>query len=141
MSKFLLNLLVQIFKASVYSKIQISFGNNSPQLSAHPAFRPSRGPFFFSNRLIFPPLPTGPRPPSQPRPPSRPNQPPSSSSSRTEAKHSAAAGRPRAASTGREKRPHIIPLHFPSLIGTIPPSSIPETSAFNPPLKLLQAGN
>jgi hypothetical protein len=47
MSKFLLNLLVQISKAFVYSKIQILFGNNSPQLLAHPAFRPSRGPFLF----------------------------------------------------------------------------------------------
>jgi hypothetical protein len=57
MSKFLLNLLVQISKAFVYSKIQILFKNNSPQLSAHPAFRPSRGPFlFFFNR----PLPLSP---------------------------------------------------------------------------------
>jgi hypothetical protein len=37
MPKFLLNLLVQIFKAFVYSKIQILFGNNSPQLPAQPA--------------------------------------------------------------------------------------------------------
>jgi hypothetical protein len=47
MSKSPLNLLVQISKAFVYSKIQILFGNNSPQLSAHLTFRPSRGPFFF----------------------------------------------------------------------------------------------
>jgi hypothetical protein len=47
MSKFLLNLLGQISKAFVYSKIQILFGNNSPQFSSHPAFRPSRSPFFF----------------------------------------------------------------------------------------------
>jgi hypothetical protein len=46
MSKFLLNLLVQISKAFVYSKIQILFGKNSTQLSAHLAFRPSRGLFF-----------------------------------------------------------------------------------------------
>jgi neural Wiskott-Aldrich syndrome protein len=58
MSKFLLNLPVQISKAFVYSKIQILFGNNSPQLSAHPAFWPSHGPFLFflSNR----PLPLSP---------------------------------------------------------------------------------
>jgi hypothetical protein len=37
MSKFLLNLLVQTSKAIVYSKIQILFGNNSSQISAHPA--------------------------------------------------------------------------------------------------------
>jgi hypothetical protein len=100
MSKFLLNLLVQISKAFVYSKIQILFGNNSPQLSAHLAFRPSHGLFFFfpTDRFSLPsPLglglsaglahyhgPTGHR---------------SSSSSRTEAKHGAAADRPRAAST------------------------------------------
>jgi hypothetical protein len=37
MLKFLQNLLVQISKAFVYSKIQILFGNNSSQISAHPA--------------------------------------------------------------------------------------------------------
>jgi hypothetical protein len=47
MSKFLLNLLIQISKAFVYSKIQILFRNNSSKLSAHPAFRPSHSPFFF----------------------------------------------------------------------------------------------
>jgi hypothetical protein len=100
MSKFLLNLLVQISKAFVYSKIQILFKNNSPQLSAHPAFRPSRDPFFFfsTDRFSLPSTlglglsagpahhhgPTGHR---------------SSSSFHTEAKHGAAAGRPRVAST------------------------------------------
>jgi hypothetical protein len=37
MSKFLLNLLVQISKAFVYSKIQILFENNSSQILVHPA--------------------------------------------------------------------------------------------------------
>jgi hypothetical protein len=51
MSKFLLNLLVQISKAFVYSKIQILFGNNSHQLSAQP--RPI--PFFsFFQPVDFP---------------------------------------------------------------------------------------
>jgi hypothetical protein len=81
MSKFLLNLLGQISKDFVYSKIQILFGNNSPQLLAHPAFRPSRGPFFFFFQLANFPFP-----------------PQWASASRTEAKHGAAAGRPRAAS-------------------------------------------
>jgi hypothetical protein len=47
MSKFLLNLLVQISKAFVYSKFQILFRNNSPQLSAQPRPIP-----FFSNRPL-----------------------------------------------------------------------------------------
>jgi hypothetical protein len=50
LSRFLLNLLVQIFKAFVYSKIQILFGNNSPQLSAQP--RPI--PFFPTSRSPSP---------------------------------------------------------------------------------------
>jgi hypothetical protein len=37
MSKFVQNLLVQISKAFLYSKIQILFRNNSSQISAHPA--------------------------------------------------------------------------------------------------------
>jgi hypothetical protein len=66
MSKFLLNLLVQISKALVYSKYQILFRKEfSPSLSAHSAFRPS--PFFY--RPIFPPFHTGPRPPGWPSPP------------------------------------------------------------------------
>jgi hypothetical protein len=66
MSKFLLNLLVQISKALVYSKNQILFRKEfSPSLLAHPAFRPS--PFFY--RPIFPPFPTKPRPPGRPSPP------------------------------------------------------------------------
>jgi hypothetical protein len=55
MSKFLLNLLVQISKALVYSKNQILFRKEFfPSLLAHPAFQPSRGPFFFflSNRPL-----------------------------------------------------------------------------------------
>jgi hypothetical protein len=71
MSKFLLNLLVQISKAFVYSKIQILFGNNYPQLSAHPAFRPSHGPFQFFLQPAAPPLPTGPRPLGRPSRPAR----------------------------------------------------------------------
>jgi hypothetical protein len=68
MSKFLLNLLVQISKAFIYSKIQILFGNNSPQLSAHST--QLRLILFFSFQPAAPPLPTGPQPlgrPSRPR--------------------------------------------------------------------------
>jgi hypothetical protein len=58
MSKFLLNLLVQISKALVYSKIKFySEKNFSPSLSAHPAFQPSHGLFFFSQPFFLPPLP------------------------------------------------------------------------------------
>jgi hypothetical protein len=70
MSKFLLNLLVQISKALVYSKNQILFGKEfSPSLSAHPAFRPSL--FFFTDRFSLPfplglGLPTGPAHPHGP---------------------------------------------------------------------------
>jgi hypothetical protein len=55
MSKFLLNLLVQISKAWVYSKIKFySEKNFFSSLSAHPAFRPSCGPFsFLFNRPFF----------------------------------------------------------------------------------------
>jgi hypothetical protein len=71
MSKFLLNLLVQISKAFVYSKIKILFRNNSPQLSAHPAFRPSCEPFFFFFPTGRSPLPTGPQPLGRPSRPAR----------------------------------------------------------------------
>jgi hypothetical protein len=146
MSKFLLNLLVQISKAMVYSKINFYSEKYSP---GH--FRPTRpfGPiFFFFYRPIFLPSPTGPRPSGRPSPP---HGPPAglahrmpSSSSRTDAGRTRrlAAGRPRAASPvtptlppEEKKRPHLIPLHFPPLIGAIPPSSIPETGAFNPTIE------
>jgi hypothetical protein len=59
MSKFLLNLLVQISKAYVYSKIQFLFRNNSPQISARPA-QPlpqaavhALGPFDLSSLGVF----------------------------------------------------------------------------------------
>jgi hypothetical protein len=55
MAKFLLNLLVQISKAFVYSKIQILFRNNSPQLSRGPSgllAQPRPILFFLSNRPL-----------------------------------------------------------------------------------------
>jgi hypothetical protein len=67
MSKFLLNLHLQISKASVYSKIKIviqkiifpHFRPNRPSgQPAHPAFPPRRSPFFFFS--------TGHRPPPSP---------------------------------------------------------------------------
>jgi hypothetical protein len=102
MSKFLLNLLLQISKAFVYSKIKLLFRKEfflhfrpnrpSGQL-AHPAFWPSRGPFFsIFNRPLLP-LPTGPRPLDRPSLPSRPSR-PSSSSSRTGAAHVSRHRRP-----------------------------------------------
>jgi hypothetical protein len=44
MSKFLLNILVQISKALVYSKIQFYSKRNFPQISAHPALPRPRWP-------------------------------------------------------------------------------------------------
>jgi hypothetical protein len=113
-------------------KNKILFGKEfSPSLSAHSAFRPSRGPFSF----FF-------QPTNFPSPPHR-----ASASRLAQPTIMAQAaivfflpascrlhGRPDA-STGREKRPHLIPLHFPSLIGTIPPSSILETDTFNPAIE------
>jgi hypothetical protein len=74
MSKFLINLLVQISKALVYSKIKfyseknfsVAFGPSG--LSAQPR------PIFFSFPPAFPPLPTGPRPLDRPISPSRPSR-------------------------------------------------------------------
>jgi hypothetical protein len=68
MSKFLLNLLLQISKALVYSKINFLFGKEfsftfgpiSPAAS-----RPSRGPLVFFQPAA-PPLPTGPQPLGRP---------------------------------------------------------------------------
>jgi hypothetical protein len=73
MSKFFQNLLVQISKALVYSKIKFYSEKNFPR-----HFRPIRpfGPVSFFYRLIFSPLPTGPRPSSRPSPLARPNWPP-----------------------------------------------------------------
>jgi hypothetical protein len=112
------------------------------------SFRPIRpfGPAvahsFFSNQPIFPPLPTGPRPPGRPSPPSRPNWPPvifflphrSQARRRRWLASCRLHGHPDA-STEREKWPHLIPFHFPPLIGAIPPSYIPETGAFNPAIE------
>jgi hypothetical protein len=109
------------------------------------SFQPIRpfGPaatHFFSNWSIFPPLPTGPRPLGRPSPPSRPNRPPVvfflPHRSQARRHHRPASrrlhGRPNA-STGREKRQHLIPLHSPPpLIGAIPPP------LFNPRNQRLQ---
>jgi hypothetical protein len=139
MSKFLLNLLVQISKALVYSKIKFYLEKNFP---GH--FRPIR-PFgsvsFFLGRFSLPfPLGLG-----LPAGPAHPHGPTGhlSSSSCTEAGCARCRRRPASrclhrhpdASTGREKRPHLIPLHFSALIGAIPPSSIPKTGAFNPAIE------
>jgi hypothetical protein len=91
-------------------------------------FGPAVAHSFFSNQQIFPPLPTRPRPPGWPSPPSRPNRPPVvfflPHRSQARRCHRSASrrlhGRPDA-STGREKRPHLIPLHFPPFIGVISP--------------------
>jgi hypothetical protein len=100
-------------------KTQILFGKEfSPSISDHPAFRPSHGPFsFFFQPADFPsPPPLGLDLPASRAHHHGPIGHRSSSSSRTEAKHGA--------STGREKRPHLIPLH--------PPINRHHSPLFNP---------
>jgi hypothetical protein len=53
MSKFLINLLVQISKAFVYSKIQILFGNNFSSDSGPSGPAPSSLGVFAKRRLFF----------------------------------------------------------------------------------------
>jgi hypothetical protein len=148
MSKFLLNHLGQISKAFIYSKIQILFRNNSPQLSAHPAFRPSHGLFFLFQPADFPSpshwasasrpaqptitaqtscrlLPPTPKPSTAP-PPAGLMPPPRSPRRRHRKRKMAASNSP------------SFPPHYSA---PFPPSSIPETGPSTPPLKLLQAGN
>jgi hypothetical protein len=138
MSKFLLNLLVQISKALVYSKIKFYSEKNFPR-----HFRPIRpfGPVSFFLPADFPsPFPLGLGLPAGPAHPHGPTG-HLSSSSRTEAERARRRHRPAShrlhgrsdASTGREKWPHLIPLHFPPLIGTIPPPPL-----FNPGNRCLQ---
>jgi hypothetical protein len=137
-SKFLLNLLVQISKALVYSKIKFYSEKN---FSRH--FRPIRpfGPvsFFFTGQFSLPfPLGLG-----LPASPAHPHGPTGhlSSSSHTEVGRawrrcwpasSRLQGHPDA-STRREKRPHLIPLHFPNYSVPSPTSSIMETGAIEAP--------
>jgi hypothetical protein len=68
MSKFLLNLLLQISKALIYSKIKLLFGkdffphfrpNRPSGQPAHPVFRPSCDHFFFNRPLPLSPLGLG----------------------------------------------------------------------------------
>jgi hypothetical protein len=109
------------------------------------SFRPIRpfGPAvahsFFSYRPIFPPLPTWPRPPGRPSPPSRPNRPPVvfflPHRSQARRRHRPALRRLHGhpdASTRREKQLHLIPLHFPALIGAIPPLFNPRNRRLQP---------
>jgi hypothetical protein len=135
MSKFLLNLLVQISKALIYSKIKFYSEKNFSV-----TFGPAAARFLFFSTDHFSPFPTGPQPLGRPSPPSRPNR--SSSSSCTGAKRVR-----RRQPTSR--RPKVDPddLHQkennglinPPISGIISPLQSPVTGAFNPgPLKLLQ---
>jgi hypothetical protein len=72
MSKFLLNLLVQISKAMVYSKIKFySEKNFSRHFWPLRPFGPAVAHSFFSFQPAAPPLPTGPRPLGRPSRPTR----------------------------------------------------------------------
>jgi hypothetical protein len=62
MSKFLLNLLVKISKAMVYSKIKFYLEKNFFPVTSGPAAAHS----FFSSQPAAPPLPTRPRPLGRP---------------------------------------------------------------------------
>jgi hypothetical protein len=105
---------------------------------AHPAFRPSRGPFFFSQPADFPsPLhwasasrPAQPTITAQPvtgrllPPASKPSTVPPPACLTLPPQSPRCLHRKR-------KRPHLIPLRFPPLIGAIPP-------LFNPGNRRLQ---
>jgi hypothetical protein len=85
------------------------------------SFRPSRGPFFF----FF-------QPADFPSPPhwasaSRPAQPTITAQPASRCLHSCPN-----ASTGREKWPHLITLHFPPLIGAISPLFNPRNRRLQP---------
>jgi hypothetical protein len=75
MSKFLLNLLVQISKALIYSKIKFYSEKNFSVAFGPSDLLAQPWPIFFSFPPAFFPLPTGPRPLSRPISPSRPSQP------------------------------------------------------------------
>jgi hypothetical protein len=139
MSKFLLNLLVQISKDLVYSKIK--FYSEKNFFPRH--FRPVRpfGPLFFY-RPIFPPLPTGPRPSGRPSPPARPNRPPffflpHRSRARTAPPPAGLAPPPRSPRRLHRKRRTTAsnPPSFPPINQRHSPSSISETGAFNPAIE------
>jgi hypothetical protein len=121
MSKFLLNLLVQISKALVYSKIKFySEKKISPSLPAYPAFSAQPRPsLFFFQPANFPSPPLGLGLPAGPAHPHGPIGhlllPPT-----PEPSAPYAAGRPRAAprvdpdtSTERKENDRINPLHSP----------------------------
>jgi hypothetical protein len=128
MSKLLLNLLVQISKAFVYSKIKfylekkfLTFGPTGPAASQPiQTFGPAAALFSLSNRPSPRSLPTEPRPLGQPSSPHGPTGhllPPPAPEPNAQG---AAAGRPRTAptvdpnaSTRREKMAASIPLHSP----------------------------
>jgi hypothetical protein len=122
MSKFLLNLLLQIFKASVYSKIKFLFGTEYFFTSSPSVFRPSRGPFSFSFffQLAAPLSPLGlglSASPAHPHSPTSRLLPPPAPEPSAQA---AAASQPRAAprstpmtSTGRKIMAASLLLHSP----------------------------
>jgi hypothetical protein len=140
MSKFLLNLLLQISKALVYLKIKFYSEKNFPV-----NFGPAAAHFFsFQPAIFLPPSPLGlglSAGPAHPHGPTGhlllPLAP--------EPSAHGATGRPRVAptvdpdaSTGRKKWPHQSPF-IPPLIGTISPSSITGNRRLQlGPLKLLQ---
>jgi hypothetical protein len=144
MSKFLLNLLVQISKALVYSKIKFYSEKNLPR-----HFRPTRpfGPVFFffflpADFLSPPPLGLGlPAGPTHPHGPTGHLLPPPA----PPGTHGAAVGRPRAASTVAPTPPQeekkiaaSIPIISPITRRHFPSSITGNQRLQRRPLKLLQ---
>jgi hypothetical protein len=135
MSKFLLNLLVQISKALVYSKIKFYSEKNFPR-----HFPPSHGPFFLFQPAVFlPPLPHW-ASASQPAQPATFFFLPDRSRART-APPAGLAPPPGSTPTPplEEKKVAASIPFTPPLIGAISPSSITGNRCLQPGLlKLLQ---
>jgi hypothetical protein len=153
MSKFPLNLLLQISKALLYSKIKFYSEKNFPHFRpnrpsnqlAHPDFQPSRSPFFPFQTAVPPPSPQGlglsAGPAHLTAQPATLFLLPHQSQTHKAPPPADLVPPPRSTpmlSTGGKKRPHQSPF-IPPLIDATPPLQTLVTGAFKPgPLKLLQ---
>jgi hypothetical protein len=146
MSKFILNLLVQIFKALVYSKIKFYSEKNFPVTFGPSGLSAQLRPIFFLFNHPFPPPPLHWASASQPAQPTLTAQPatffflPHRSQARTEPS-AGLAPPPRSTSMPppeEKKWPHQSPF-IPQLISAISPSSKTDNRRLQlGPLKLLQ---
>jgi hypothetical protein len=147
MSKFFLNLLVQISKALVYSKIKFYSEKNFPHFRPNrPSSQPAHPDFFsFPSGHFPPPLPTRPRPLGRPGSPHGPTghllpppvPEPNAQGTTAGQPHAAPIIDPDALHRKKKKRPRQSPF-IPPLISATPPLQTPVTGAFKPgPLKAL----